>query len=107
MASAPFFTWLYADLSFPGAAAVVTEEARPEGGRGGRDREAPPDAARRERVRGDGVLLRPLNLDVLEPEVEPEQHGAGVERPLCDGVALLDVGHGESGFAAGVRTRGI
>ena len=62
-----------------------------------------------------GSGLRALDLHVLEPEVEAQQHRAGVEGPLGDEVALVDVGHADvpamllapersySGLQAGTR----
>jgi len=52
-----------------------------------------PDRERRERVRGDGLGLRALDLDVLQPEVEAQQDGPRVEGPLGDEVSLGGVRH--------------
>jgi predicted nucleotidyltransferase component of viral defense system len=34
-----------------------------------------------------------LDLDVHQPEMKPEQHGARVERPLRDEIPPVDLGH--------------
>ena len=83
------------------AAAEPAEQARAERGGGRGHREAAGDAARRERVRRHRLRLRAIDLHVLQPEMEPQQHGAGVERPLCHEVALVGVVQG--GLPAGVR----
>ena len=77
-------------LVLPRSLAEAAEEARSERrGRGGH-REASGDAAGRERVRRDGLRLGPLQLHVLQPQVETEKHRPGVEGPLGDEVALVD-----------------
>src|SRR5207244_3593739 len=45
--------------------------------------------ARTEGDGGDGTGLRAPDLDVFEPEARAQQHGAGVEGPLRDEVALV------------------
>ena len=77
------------------AGAEVAEELGAERGGGGGHGEAAGDAARGEGVRGDGLGLRALHLDVVEPEVKPQQHGAGVEGPLRDEVPLVRFVHGD------------
>ena len=74
--------------------AEAAEELGAERGGGRRHGQAAGDAARREAVGGDRIALGPLDLHVLEPEVEAEEDGPGVEGPLGDHVALLVVGHG-------------
>ena len=51
-------------------------------------------AARGEGDRGDRPVLRPLDLDVLEPEVKAQKNGTGVEGPLGDQVPLVEGVHG-------------
>ena len=73
-------------LVLAGALAEAAEEPRAERGRRGGHREAAGDAARREGVGRDRLRLRALDLHVLEPEVEAQEHGPGVEGPLGDEV---------------------
>ncbi len=96
MASAAFFDLVVGDLVPARPFAEPAEQARAQGGGRGGHRQAPRDAARHEGMIGDGPFLRPLHLDVLEPQVKAKQHRAGVECPLGDQVAFVDVGHGHN-----------
>jgi len=69
-------------LVLAGPHAELTEEASAECRRGRRHGQAARNAARRERVRGDGLRLRALDVNVFKPEVEAQHHRAGVECPL-------------------------
>jgi hypothetical protein len=80
-------------LVLAGAAPEPAEEPGAERGRRGGHRQAAADAAGREREVRDRLRLRPLDLDVLEPQVEAEEDGTGVERPLGDDVPLFDARH--------------
>ena len=85
-------------LVLPLGPAEVAEQARAEGRCGRGHGETARDAAWDERARRDRLTLRALDLHVLQPEVKPQQHRPGVERPLRDQIPLLRLVHPSSPF---------